>query len=164
MKIETADDVVIRTANNHDIEKIKLLLSSALSEFGLQPDFASTDADLSDIEQHYLAAGGLFEVLEDREGNLLGTVGLCPLDRETCELRKMYFVPQVRGLGLGKRVLERTINHARRLGFKRIVLETASVLKVAIHLYTSFGFAPIESNHLAARSDQAYALDLRQQT
>jgi putative acetyltransferase len=161
MSIKTADDFLIRTATNQDKDRITALLFGVLSEFGLQPNPESTDADLNDIEKNYLAAGGSFELLEDREGNLLGMVGLCPLDEETCELRKMYFVPQVRGLGLGKLILERTINHARQSGFRKITLETAGVLKGAIHLYLSFGFMPVESEHLAARCDQAYELNLQ---
>jgi putative acetyltransferase len=153
--------LTIRPATNQDQERITALVFSVLSEFGLQPDPAATDADLNDIEKNYTEAGGLFELLEDGEGTLLGTLGLYPLDEETCELRKMYFVPQVRGLGLGKLAMDRLIHRARELGFKRIVLETASVLKDAIRLYTRFGFVPIESDHLAARCDQAYILDLQ---
>jgi putative acetyltransferase len=160
--VQIADGIFIRTASNQDKESVCELLRSVLAEFGLRADTASTDADLDDIEKNYLARGGTFELLEDQAGTLLGTVGLYALDGETCELRKMYLVRQARGLGLGKSVLERAINHARRLGFKSIVLETASVLKDAVRLYTRFGFVPFESEHLAARCDQAYVLDLRQ--
>jgi putative acetyltransferase len=159
--MKTDGDFFIRNATNADADEVRALLLSVLAEFSLEPDPETTDADLRDIEKNYLAAGGIFELLEDGQGNLLGTVGLYPLDKATCELRKMYFVPQVRGLGLGKLLLERTINQARKLGFTKITLETASVLKGAIHLYTSFGFLPTNSNHLAARCDQAYELDLR---
>lgn len=159
--MKTDRDFFMRTATNADAARVRALLFSVLAEFGLQPDPETTDADLNDIEQNYLQAGGIFELLEDGRGNLLGTIGLFPLDRATCELRKMYFVPQVRGLGLGKLLLERTINQARQLGFTKITLETASVLKGAIHLYTSFGFVPVEGQHLAARCDQAYELDLK---
>ncbi len=54
----------------------------------------------------------------DRDGNLLGTVGVFPIDENTCELRKMYFVPEIRGLGLGQHVLQRAVNQAKeRVGF-----------------------------------------------
>jgi putative acetyltransferase len=72
----------------------------------------------------------------------------------------MYFAPELRGRGLGRYILERTVNNARRLGFKRMTLETASVLEKAIRLYTRFGFKPHEIKHRSARSDQAYFLDL----
>lgn len=160
MSWKSIPDVHIRAATNADRERIAALVFGVLAEYGLRPDPETTDADLKDVEGGYSARGGLFEVVEDEGGNLLGTCGLYPLDAETCELRKMYLARQSRGLGLGKRLLERAVGHARGAGFKTIVLETASVLEEAIRLYTRFGFAPVESEHLAARCDQAYALRL----
>ena len=154
------DNIIIRSASNQDEERITALVSNVLAEFGLQIDLEETDADLRDIESSYLQAGGVFEVIEDEQGNLLGTVGLYPIDESTCELRKMYFVPKARGLGLGKYILERAIARAGELGFERIVLETASVLKAANHLYVKYGFRPIDKEHLPARADLAYILDL----
>jgi putative acetyltransferase len=158
--VQSFSDVRIRAATNHDAWRIRRLVFATLGEYGLRPDPETTDADLTDIEASYLKSGGLFEVIEDAEGNLLGTVGLYPLDGETCELRKMYFAPRLRGRGLGRQVLERTVTAARRLGFKRMTLETASVLEQAIKLYTRFGFRPYESAHMSARCDQTFFLDL----
>lgn len=154
------DDFVIRPATNRDSERIIALVFSVLSEYGLPPDPGSKDADLKDIEGNYIRAGGVFEVIEDRQGKLLGTYGLYPLDQETCELRKMYFVPQIRGKGLGRRILERAVDHARRLHYRSIVLETHSALKEAIRLYTKFGFVPTEMKHMSERVDQAFMLKL----
>ncbi len=99
-------------------------------------------------------------MIEDAQANLLGSVGLFPVNKTTCELRKMYFVPSARGHGLGKYVLQYAIARARALGFKEIVLETSSKLIAANRLYTKFGFKPMNSDRLAARADQAYKLDL----
>jgi putative acetyltransferase len=151
--------LTIRSASNRDRERVAELVFGVLAEYGLEPDPETTDADLQDIEANYLQRGGMFEVIED-EGNLLGSFGLYPVNETTCELRKMYFIPSARGLGLGKYVLERVIARARALGFKQIVLETSSKLIAANRLYTKFGFKPIESDHLASRADQAYKLDL----
>ena len=153
-------DLRIRRATNADAERIESLVFATLREHGLEPDPEGTDTDLRDIESSYQKSGGLFEVIEDGAGNLLGTVGLYPLDIETCELRKMYFAPSLRGRGLGLRVLERMVEAARRLGFKRMTLETASVLDKAIRLYTRFGFVPYEAEHRSTRSDRSYFMDL----
>lgn len=152
--------LTIRSASNDDLKRIVNLVFGVLREFGLEPDPKATDVDLQDIEAHYLKRGGLFEVIEDREGNLLGSVGIYPIDQSTCELRKMYFVPEIRGLGLGSYILERAIKQAKDLGFTRMVLETSSKLAAANRLYTRFGFQPLAADHLAARADQAYGLDL----
>jgi putative acetyltransferase len=152
--------LTIRPATNDDRERVAELVFGVLAEFGLEADPETTDADLRDIEANYLQRGGLFEVIEDGHSNLIGSFGLYPLNKTTCELRKMYFIPSARGSGLGKYVLERMIAQARELGFKQIVLETSSKLIAANRLYTQFGFKPVKSDHLALRADQAYELDL----
>jgi putative acetyltransferase len=73
----------------------------------------------------------------------------------------MYLHRDYRGKGHGKRLLEHALAEARRLGFKTITLETASVLKEAIRLYESYGFQPYTPTHLSRRCDQAYRLELR---
>ena len=133
---------------------------TVLGEYGLQPDPASTDADLDDIEGSYFARGGTFSVLEDEDGSVVGACGLCPVQGRTCELRKMYLRRTHRGRGLGKLLLEDALASARELGFTCVTLETASVLKEAIALYKRYGFVPCPSDHLAARCDQAYILEL----
>lgn len=150
----------IRTASNEDIPSIKKLVFGVLKEFDLLPAPETTDADLNDIEGNYLRPGGLFEVIENHDGHLMGTVGVFPVDSKTCELRKMYFAPEVRGSGLGKFILRRVIDRAKELGFARVVLETSSKLPAAKRLYEGFGFQPFVADHPSPRSDQSYRLDL----
>jgi len=157
---EPLADFVIRPASNADRSRVKAFVFGILTEYGLSPDAQTTDADLEDIEESYIKRGGCFELLEDMQGQLLGTVGLYPVDAEICELRKMYLAPYARGRGWGRLLLERTVSQARQLGFKHVTLETASVLKEAIRLYVSFGFRETPAKHLSARCDQAYILDL----
>lgn len=157
---ESLSHLTIRPASNDDLQPIVKLVFGVLKEFGLQPDPSSTDADLQDIETNYLRRGGIFDVIEDAEGNVVGSVGVFPIDGNICELRKMYFVPGIRGLGLGSYVLQRAINQAKELGFTRMVLETSTRLAAANRLYVRFGFQTLAADHLSARADQSYWLDL----
>jgi putative acetyltransferase len=150
----------IRPATNADSQAVRRLVFSILRDHGLAPDPTSTDADLADLEAAYFARGGSFDVLVDRTGQVLGSVGISPIDDRRCELRKMYLAAECRGQGLGKLLLEHAIGRARELGFRRIELETAAVLVAAVRLYEAFGFRSFEPEHLSARCDQAYFLDL----
>ena len=150
----------IRQATNADAEEVKHLVFGVLAEYGLKGDPEGTDADLADIEANYLAPGGLFDVVEADDARIVGSVGLLPRGEGICELRKMYLAREARGRGLGKVLLERALERARALGFRRVELETAGTLVEAINLYTRYGFRPVESAHLAARCDRAFALDL----
>jgi len=152
-------EIKIRPATNADCERVQNLVFGVLREYGLAPDLEGTDRDVADIEAHYIKRGGAFELLEDARGNLLGTCGLYPISDETVELRKMYFSISLRGRGMGKKTLARMIEKARALGYKKIYLETASVLKEAVALYEKFGFLPTDEKH-TPRCDAAYFLEL----
>lgn len=152
-------EINIRPATNDDCINVQNLVFSVLREYDLKPDPEHTDKDISDIETNYLNRGGLFEVLEDKNGRLLGTVGLFPLDDKRIELRKMYFAKELRGRGLGKETLKRMIATAAEKGYEKIVLETASVLKEAIGLYKKFGFIETHDKN-APRCDQSFYLNL----
>ena len=150
----------LRLADNADCEHIADLVFGVLGEYGLKPDPASTDADIKDIESSYFGRGGTFLVLETEDGSVVGAYGLYPLEGKTCELRKMYLRKTYRGKGLGRLLMNDALAKARQLGFRKMVLETASVLKEAIALYKSCGFVEYKPDHLSSRCDQAYSLEL----
>ena len=134
---------------------------SVLAEYGLEPDPDGTDADLADLEGHYWKNGGAFLVVLSPEGAVVGCAGLLRMSPAEAELRKMYLLPAARGHGVGRLLLRRLIADARRLGYRRVVLETTSVLTEAIQLYRSAGFSPMSRDHLSARCDQAWKLSLQ---
>ena len=163
----------IRRATNADRAAVTQLVFGVLAEYGLKPDPAGIDADLSDLEAHYPARGGCFDVLVDgvdpdgdgggdpNGGRIVGTVALQRVDDRTCELRKMYLHRGVRGRGLGRRLLEHALAEAHRLGFRLVTLETAAVLVEAVTLYRRYGFRSFTPPHWSAqRCDQAYVLEL----
>ena len=150
----------IRRAGATDIVAIRQLVEGVLAEYGLACDWSGVDSDLADIDASYRAHGGLFEVAVGSDGRVAGCCGVFALDAATCELRKMYLLKDARGQGVGGRLLQRALAFARHRGYRRVELETASVLKEAIALYAGAGFVPIKRDHLAPRCDQAFALDL----
>ena len=158
--MSTESSTRIRQATNADRDIVTALIFGILREYRLEPDPSNTDADLADLEAHYLTPGGIFDVLEDATGSIIGTVGLVKGDDRVCLLRKMYLHPDHRGRGLGKTLLKHALKRAHELGFRRVQLETASVLVEAVALYRAFGFEPIDDPNLPERCDGALALDL----
>ena len=149
-----------REALPGDGAQVRELVFSVLREYGLEPDPGGTDTDLEDIPANYAGRGGVFRIVLDGEGAIVGCGGLYPLNNAEAEVRKMYLRPAARGHGLGRKMLEELLEAARARGFSRVVLETASVLKEAIALYQRFGFVKTCRSHMAGRCDQAYALEL----
>lgn len=138
---------------------VRAIVSGILAEYGLAPDPQGTDRDLADVEASYFAPGGTFDVVVAPDGSIAGCCGVMP-HGESCELRKMYLMKGTRGFGLGGRLLQRALAFARGRGFRRVELETASVLKEAIALYTRAGFAPVARPLATPRCDKAFALEL----
>lgn len=149
----------IRPATNADSDNVKSVVFSVLKEYGLSPDSNSTDKDLDAIEESYFLNGGFFGVVE-LDNEIIATLGIHKIDKDTCELRKMYCLPEHRGKGLGKRLIEFALTKAKALGYNHVILETASPLKEAIGLYKKYGFREYCPEHLSSRCDQAFELYL----
>ena len=83
----------------------------------------------------------------ERDGVVCGGGGVAPLegaDAAVCELRKMYFLPSLRGLGAGAALMAWCLEAARHLGFRQCYLETLRGMDAAQKLYERSGFARIE--------------------
>lgn len=130
----------LRNARRGDEAATQALVFGILAEYGLRPDPEGTDRDLYDLEGAYAGAGGWFAVLVDAADQVRASVGLMPVGNGTVELRKMYLDRALRGRGLGRHLLDRALGEARRRGFRRMTLETASVLREAVALYERHGF------------------------
>lgn len=150
----------IRPAQAGDAAAVRGVVNATLAEYGITADPAGTDRDLADLDAYYFSRGGGFLVAVASDGRIVGSCGIAPLEGGTWDLRKMYLAPEVRGQGLGKRLLARILAFARAKGAKRVELETASVLKEAIALYQRAGFKPIARKLASCRCDKAFALDL----
>jgi putative acetyltransferase len=86
--------------------------------------------------------GGAFLVARI-DGDAVACGGIARYDEATAEIRRMYVVPDARGRGLSRRVLEALEDEARALGYSLVRLETGNLQAAAIGLYVSAGFAPI---------------------
>jgi putative acetyltransferase len=134
-------DFIIRNWQESDRILASQVISSVLSEYGLSWQPEAADKDVLQIEVYYLATGGEFWVIE-QQNQIVGTAAYYPINRgeKAVEIRKMYLLPKVRGLGLGKYLLQQleTVISSRR--FEQIWIETASILTEAVKLYESHGY------------------------
>jgi GNAT superfamily N-acetyltransferase len=77
------------------------------------------------------------------DGRAIGCGGFCRYDKTRAELKRMYVVPDARGLGFGRELVVALEAHARALGYTGVVLETGELQRESLGLYTSAGYAPI---------------------
>lgn len=92
----------------------------------------------------------------------VGCAALRPLDAEVCELKRVYVRPEGRGQGIGRLLIVTLIGTARRIGYRRIRLDTIPDLKPALGLYRSLGFRFI-APYRAIPTERALFMELKLQ-
>ncbi|TXH67771.1 MAG: GNAT family N-acetyltransferase [Lysobacteraceae bacterium] len=134
---------VIRPIEARDDAAIAAIIRKVMPEFGATGcGFAINDPEVDWMHRAYAAPRSAYFVVE-REGRIEGGGGIAPLeggDAGTCELRKMYFLPALRGLGAGNALMARCLDTARGFGFQRCYLETLTGMDRAMRLYERNGF------------------------
>lgn len=98
---------------------------------------------------------------ENNDNKVLGTVGLKKINNDTVELKAFYLHKDLRGKGLGKRMLETVISKARELGYRSIVLDSVSKYKAAQRLYEKAGFVNTERYNDNQYADVFMKLELK---
>jgi putative acetyltransferase len=141
--LHTPHEFLLRPITAHDDEAMARVIRSVMPEFGASgPGFALGDPEVDHLSRAYSVPRSAYFVLE-RNGQIVGGAGIAPLaggDADVCELRKMYFLGEVRGHGQGRRMLQRCLDTARELGYRRCYLETLTGMDAAQHLYVDAGF------------------------
>ncbi|MBS0461158.1 MAG: GNAT family N-acetyltransferase [Proteobacteria bacterium] len=136
----------IRPIHPTDDAVVAAIIRTVMPQFGACGDgFAINDPEVDYIHHAYAAPRCAYFVVEI-DGVVLGGGGIAPLaggDVDTCELRKMYFLPALRGIGAGAALMERCLDAARGHGFTRCYLETLLGMDAAMRLYERSGFTRI---------------------
>jgi len=139
---------LIRLIEPQDIEATNLLIREVMTEFScIGSGYSIEDPEFKNIYAAYQDSTSAFYVIE-RGGEILGCGGFAQLaggDKNTCELRKMYFRPQLRGLGMGTKLLDLCIYEARNRGFEKMYLETVERMTAANYLYQKKGFQALHA-------------------
>jgi ribosomal protein S18 acetylase RimI-like enzyme len=135
-------------------------------EFGRNTEFVAAVArtvDTAVAAGWPTTGGGVW--LVDHDDELAGCLGLTDEGCGVGHLRWFVFAPDLRGLGLGRRLLEELLAEARAQEMTRLELDTYSALTAAAHLYRGAGFqvvaAETRDDWGGAITYQHYVLDLR---
>lgn len=140
--------VEINKIKKEDNDFAKALILSTLKEFGAcGPGYASGDDELNDMFHAYQSKDCAYYIVKV-DGERMGAGGFAPLvgdDRQVCELRKMYLLPETRGKGIGKKLIAFCMAEAKKAGFTQMYLETLKAMTAAQKLYQSYGFEYLEN-------------------
>jgi len=137
-----------RPIQKKDNPQVARIIREVMTEFqAVGEGYSINDPEVDHMYEAYRGKKACFYVLE-KEGSLLGCGGLAPLQNAkdtVCELRKMYFYPAARGLGLGKKLLLFLLDNARKMGYEQCYLETVERMWQASNLYQKVGFKKLDA-------------------
>lgn len=138
----------IRPITPHDDSRVAYIIRNVMPEFGADGEgFAINDPEVDWMSRAYNAPRSVYFVVE-LEGQVMGGGGIAPLEGATnprvCELRKMYFLPALRGLGAGQALMDTCLAKARDFGFELCYLETLAGMDSAMALYHKAGFRSLD--------------------
>jgi putative acetyltransferase len=143
----STNDTRIRPITPADDAAVATIIRSVMPEFGADgPGFAIHDPEVLAMHAAYDRPGAAYFVVESG-GRVLGGGGVAPLDggpEGVCELRKMYFLPELRGRGAGAALMARCLDAARALGHRQCYLETLRGMDEAQKLYERTGFQRLD--------------------
>ena len=144
----TLSDFKIREIEPDDNTKIAKAIRDVLIEFGV-PKVGTAYADkiLDTLFEYYNTEKAVYYVIEHK-GEIFGGAGIKQLENykgNVCELQKMYFLPQARGIGLGSLMMSTCLNKAKEFGFEACYLETLPYMEDARKLYRKVGFKDLDA-------------------
>lgn len=135
------NDVEIRTADAAAAGS-RALVEAMEAEVGeLYADRPGTIHVVSAAAADMRPPGGGFVLVFD--GRASGCGGFKRLDAAACEIKRMYLLPEVRGRGLSKLLLETLETGGRELGYRKVRLDTGDRQPASKHLYEQAGYREI---------------------
>jgi putative acetyltransferase len=140
--------VALRQIEERDNREIAEVIRSVFREFRIdRPGTVYYDPTTDDLFNLFKTPGSVYWLAEEN-GILLGGCGLfaTPGLPEGCaELVKLYLLPECRGRGIGRMLMEKAFESARELGYTQLYLESMPELSKAIGIYEKAGFHFIPS-------------------
>jgi putative acetyltransferase len=138
--------VFIREIKKEDNPHLAQLIRDVFDEHGA-PHHGTVYSDLAtdDLNALFSKSRSVLFVAEI-DNRIYGCCGIYPtdgLDNDTAELVKFYLNPAYRSKGIGRALMEKCIEEAKSLGYKRLYIESMPQFAKAVKMYEKQGFRRI---------------------
>jgi putative acetyltransferase len=134
---------IVQAESSEQIEQARTLFREYEAWFGLNLCFQNFDEEVAALPGKYAPPEGrLFLAFADE--NLAGCIALRKLETDVCEMKRLFARQEFRGMKIGKSLIEKLIETARAVGYKKMRLDTyPPKMMKAVKLYESYGFREI---------------------
>jgi epoxyqueuosine reductase QueG/predicted N-acetyltransferase YhbS len=127
-------------AGIEDLATVRELFQEYQASLPFDLCFQNFEEELQRLPGRYSPPSGRL-LLARCGGAIVGCVALRQIGDGLCEMKRLFVRPAFQGQGIGKTLAQAIIEEARRIGYKRMRLDT--VLEPAKSLYRSLGFQEI---------------------
>ena len=134
---------LVQVETPQQVEDVRQLLREYEASLNVSLCFQDFEKELAELPGDYAPPRGRL-LLGSDGGQPAGCIALRALDDETCEMKRLYLRPAFRGKGAGRQMATAIIELARKLGYRRMRLDTLAAMQEARALYQSLGFKRIE--------------------
>ena len=152
---------VIGPGDTVELEQVRQFFRNYAAWLGVDLCFQNFDEEMATLPGRYaMPDGRLFYATVDGRG--AGCVGIRPYSDGVCELKRLYVDPAFRGLGVGRDLALAAIRAARKIGYRKIMLDTLPAMRIAVKLYRDLGFTAAPAYYQTpVEGTQFLALDLQ---
>ena len=129
----------LSASDSTELEHVRQFFRNYAAWLGVDLSFQGFADELANLPGAYGDVDGRLFFAEV-DGRPAGCVGIRRFSEGVCEMKRLYVDPDARGRGLGRQLALQAIKAAQELGYRRILLDTMPMMRIAVKLYRELGF------------------------
>lgn len=133
---------ICRTKSEFEIAR--KITEDYIEWLGMDLTFQEVDKEITRFNEMYSSPKGCYLIAVAERGEIAGGVGLREFEPGICEMKRLYVYPKYLRKGLGENLCKELIKQAKKLGYRKMRLDTIGKLKAANKLYEKLRFYEIE--------------------